>query len=97
MTGATAYHLILPGIVDTLLVDTVLSVCGLDEDSDYGFGVYAHVGDEVGHFSGLHPFHTLLYCMPLASLSANVDGIVRGSTIPPVRPWVPEWHSRLPT
>ncbi len=74
---ATAYHLILPGIVDTLLADTALSVCGLDEDSDYGFGVYAHVGDEVGHFSGLHPFHTLLYCMPLASLSANVDGIVR--------------------
>ena len=77
VTGATAYHLILPGIVDTLLADTALSVCGLDEDSDYGFGVYAHVGDEVGHFSGLHPFHTLLYCMPLASLSANVDGIVR--------------------
>ena len=74
---ATAYHLILPGIVDTLLADTALSVCGLDEDSDYGFGVYAHVGDEVGHFSGYHPFHTLLYCTPLVSLSANVAGIVR--------------------
>ena len=74
---ATAYHLILPGIVDTLLADTALSVCGLDEDSDYGFGVYAHVGDEVGHFSGYRPFHTLLYCTPLASFSANVDGIVR--------------------
>jgi hypothetical protein len=77
VTGATAYHLILPGIVDTLLADTALSVCGLDEDSDYGFGVYAHVGDEVGHFSGYRPFHTLLYCTPLASLSANVAGIVR--------------------
>lgn len=77
VSAATAYHLILPGIVDTLLADTALSVCGLDEDSDYGFGVYAHVGDEVGHFSGYRPFHTLLYCTPLASLSANVAGIVR--------------------
>jgi hypothetical protein len=74
--AATAYHLILPGIVDTLLVDTVLSVCGLDEDSDYSFCVYAHVGDEVGHFSGYRLFHTLLYCTPLASLSADVAGIV---------------------
>ena len=77
VTDATAYHLILPGIVDTLVADTALSVCGLDEDSDYGFGVYAHVGDEVGHFSGYHPFRTLLYCLPLVSLDANVAGIVR--------------------
>lgn len=74
--GATAYHVEVPGVADTLVADTALTVCGLEEDHDYSFSVTAHVGSEVGHASGYVPFRTLVYCTPLTALTADETGLV---------------------
>ena len=74
---ATAYRVILSGgmNIDTVVTDTVLTLCNLPDDADYSVRVVTLVGSSEGR-SIATSFHTLMLCAPLASVSISPEGII---------------------
>lgn len=74
---ATAYRVSLRGAmsIDTVVTDTTLTLCNLEDDADYTVAVVPLVGSEAGR-SASATFHTLMLCAPLANVSISPEGII---------------------
>ncbi len=74
---ATAYRVTLGGAMslDTVVTDTTITLCNLEEDADYNVMVVPLVGSETGRAAST-AFHTRMLCAPLANVSISPDGII---------------------
>jgi PKD repeat protein len=72
-TAATAYHVTIGSTVDTMVSDTVVTICGLDEATAYVAGVAPVVAGVIGHHADVS-FSTLPYCSSLSGISYEEDG-----------------------
>ena len=54
--------------------DTTITLCGLNDDSDYGVQVAVLIGADTGRFSLPVSFRTALLCAPIASVSVSPMG-----------------------
>lgn len=73
--SATAYHVLVDGVVDTVVADTTFTVCGLDDNTPYEARVAAIVGGDTGIYD-IAQFRTMTLCAPLASIAVSEDGVV---------------------
>jgi hypothetical protein len=74
---ATAYRVTIRGAmsIDTVVTDTTLTLCNLEDDADYNVMVVPMVGSDAGR-SVSTTFHTLMLCAPLANVSISPEGII---------------------
>lgn len=74
--NATTYLVSLPEVGDTVVNDTVLTLCNLIEESDYSVRVAALVGNEQGYYTPYTTFTTGVFCSQLAEVTVSTEGIV---------------------
>lgn len=74
--SVTTYWVSLPGVVDTAVNDTVLTLCGLTGETTYRLRVAAFVDGLRGHYSPYVAFTTGTLCAPLADVQVSPDGVV---------------------
>lgn len=74
---ATAYRITLGGAMslDTVVTDTTITLCNLEDDADYNVMVVPLVGSDAGR-SASTTFHTMMLCAPLASVSISPECII---------------------